>query len=129
MQPSLLPYHLNKGGVGHQTVRVLKTVTVIGRLVDHQQQPIRGGRVTNHAGHAVTEADGLFALEMSERNPQLVVKHADLGECLAELAPDRAQREGDVLLLGDVSCLVEAERPPEEQAPTRAAALRGRSPL
>ena len=129
VQPSLLPYHLNKGGVDHQTVRVLKTVTVIGRLVDHQQQPIRGGRVTNHAGHAVTEADGLFALEMSERNPQLVVKHADLGECLAELVPERAQREGDVLLLGDVSCLVEAERPPEEQAPTRAAALRGRSPL
>ena len=62
-------------------------------------------------------------------NPQLVVKLADLGVCLGVLAPDRAQREGDVLLLCDVSCLVEAELPSEEQAPTRAAALRGRSPL
>jgi hypothetical protein len=109
VQPSVVSYHLNKGGVDHQVIRVMKTVTVIGRLLDDDGEPLSGGRVVNHAGHAVTEADGLFALEVSEHHPQIKVRHAELGECDITLDPGVGHREGDVLMLGDLSC--PADRP------------------
>ncbi|PIM53409.1 pilus assembly protein PapC [Roseateles chitinivorans] len=104
VQPALLAYHLNKGGVGFRTVRVMRTMTVIGRLIDQDGQPAKGGRVDNHAGQAVTEVDGMFSLEVSERDPVLRIRHASAGECRVMLGQSLARRDGDALLLGDVSC-------------------------
>ncbi|MCX7127746.1 CS1-pili formation C-terminal domain-containing protein, partial [Aeromonas sp.] len=99
-----LPYHLNKGGVAYHQVRVMKTVTVIGRLLDGQGSPLKGAMVVNHAGRTVSEADGFFAVEMSERNPSLQVDYQGRQQCV--LAPDISivAKGQDVLLLGDLIC-------------------------
>ena len=89
IRPNLLPYHLNKGGVAYHRVRVMKTVTVIGRLLDGQGMPLKGAMVVNHAGRTVSEADGFFAVEMSERNPSLQVEYQGSQQC--NLALDTAQ--------------------------------------
>lgn len=81
LQPAMVGYHLNKGGVDYQQVRVLRTITVIGHLQDRDGQPLGGAQVLNHAGRSVSEADGFFTLEMSARQPSLQVKHPKVGEC------------------------------------------------
>ncbi|AUH51941.1 pilus assembly protein PapC [Chromobacterium sp. ATCC 53434] len=104
IQPASHSYHLNKGGVAYRQVRVLKTVTVLGRLLDASGRPLRGARLINHAGRAVSEADGFFSLEMSESAPTLEVRHQTTADCRFRLDPARRQRAGDVLLAGDLRC-------------------------
>lgn len=60
IQPSRTRYHLNKGGVDYRKISVMRTVTVLGRLVDGQGQPLRGHHVINHASRGISEADGFF---------------------------------------------------------------------
>lgn len=74
IQPSSVDYHLNRGGIGYRQLRVLRTLTVIGRLLDSQGRPLRGAQVINHASRSVSEADGFFAVEMSESTPSLEVR-------------------------------------------------------
>ncbi|WP_235331336.1 TcfC E-set like domain-containing protein [Aeromonas hydrophila] len=104
IRPNLLPYHLNKGGVAYHKVRVMKTVTVIGRLLDGQGVPLKGAMVVNHAGRTVSEADGFFAVEMSERKPALRVELAGFAECDMDLDLSQKLPEQDTLLLGDLLC-------------------------
>ncbi|MFM4718776.1 CS1-pili formation C-terminal domain-containing protein [Aeromonas bivalvium] len=104
IRPNLLPYHLNKGGVAYHRVRAMKTVTVIGRLLDGQGSPIKGAMVVNHAGRTVSEADGFFAVEMSERNPSLQVEYQGAQQCDLALDTARSERQQDLLLLGDLVC-------------------------
>ncbi len=108
IRPNVLPYHLNKGGVAYHQVRVMKTVTVIGRLLDGQGEPLKGAMVVNHAGRTVSEADGFFAVEMSERNPSLQVEYQGLQQCDLALDTARAERQQEVLLLGDLVCSAQA---------------------
>lgn len=104
IRPNMLPYHLNKGGVAYHQVRVMKTVTVIGRLLNEQGAPLKGAMVVNHAGRTVSEADGFFAVEMSERNPSLQVEYQGAQQCDLALDTARAERQQKVLLLGDLVC-------------------------
>lgn len=69
IQPAMLDYHLNKGGVAYGKVEVLSTFTVMGHLKDTAGNPLAGAHVINHAGRSVAEADGFFALEMSATTP------------------------------------------------------------
>lgn len=104
LQPATSSYHVNKGGVAYQKVRVMKTVTVMGRLVAHDRAPVRAVRVASDVGRAVTEADGFFAIEASERAPHITVERG--GKRLCELALDTNTylREGDSLIVGDLVC-------------------------
>ncbi|MNP50484.1 hypothetical protein D3C76_1447520 [compost metagenome] len=86
---------------------MLRTVTVIGRLLDGQGQPLRGAQVVNHASRSVSEADGFFAVEMSESTPTLDIRQRGQALCLLRLDPQSLPREGDVLLAGDQRCLPE----------------------
>ncbi|MGU3296496.1 CS1-pili formation C-terminal domain-containing protein [Aeromonas hydrophila] len=104
VRPNVLPYHLNKGGVAYQQVRVMKTVTVIGRLLDGQGAPLKGAMVVNHAGRTVSEADGFFAVEMSERNPSLQVEYQGVQQCDLALDTTQIKRQQQILLVGDVAC-------------------------
>ncbi|MDD1012401.1 TcfC E-set like domain-containing protein [Pseudomonas rubra] len=104
IQPQAVGYHLNRGGVGYQKIRVMKTLTVIGRLLDGRGQPLKGALLINHASRSVTEADGFFAVEMSERTPTLEVRLRDTSLCLLDLGKGDLRREQDVLFAGDVSC-------------------------
>lgn len=104
IEPPLSAYHLNKGAVRYQQVRVFKTVSVLGRLLDAQGRPMRGARIQNHASSGVTEADGFFVLEMSESTPTLEISHAGQPACTITLDPSQHKRENDVLLVADLTC-------------------------
>ncbi len=104
IQPPSLAYHLNKGGVEYRTVRVMRTLTVLGRLLDVQGQPLKGALVINHASRSVSEADGFFAVEMSESTPTLEVRHHGARLCFLRLDAKHARRENEVLLVGDQRC-------------------------
>nr|WP_281430011.1 CS1-pili formation C-terminal domain-containing protein [Aeromonas salmonicida] len=86
----------------------MKTVTVIGRLLDGQGTPLKGAMVVNHAGRTVSEADGFFAVEMSEHNPSLQVEYQGAQQCDLALDTARAERQQAVLLLGDLVCSAQA---------------------
>ena len=104
IQPSLSRYHLNRGGVTYQQLRVLKTLSVLGRLVDPQGRPMSGAHILNHASSGVSEADGFFVLEMSESSPTLEVSHRGQRACNVVLDPSKHKRENNVLLVADIVC-------------------------
>lgn len=104
IQPTSFDYHLNRGGVGYRKLRVMRTVTVLGRLLDRHGQPMQGAQLVNHASRGVSEAGGHFAVEMSESMPTLEVRKGGQALCLLELALTQLEREGDVLLAGDLAC-------------------------
>lgn len=102
--PAELPYHQNKGGVTSSKVRVMKTVTVIGRVVDHLGEPMSGVKLVNHAGHGISESDGFFVTDMHEHTPELVIHSRDNQQCKVILDPARVKRENNTLMVGDLSC-------------------------
>ncbi|HCT08202.1 MAG TPA: pilus assembly protein PapC [Pseudomonas sp.] len=104
IQPARSNYHLNKGGVAYRKISVMKTVTVLGRLIDEKGQPLRGHHVINHASRAVSEVDGFFSMEMTSGAPTLEVRHANQLMCQFRLDPGHVQQESDVLMIGDLRC-------------------------
>ncbi|VVP92358.1 hypothetical protein PS910_02999 [Pseudomonas fluorescens] len=108
IQPNSFDYHLNRGGVEYRQLRVMRTVTVLGRLLDSHGKGMSGAQVINHASRSVTEADGYFAVEMSESAPVLEVRIAGQAACLLSLDPGQMVRENDVLMAGDQQCRPES---------------------
>jgi len=82
----------------------MRSVTVLGRLLDEQGQPLRGYHVINHASRGISEADGFFSMEMNAGSPTLEVRYGNQLHCQFRLDPDSAVNEGDVLLIGDLRC-------------------------
>ncbi|MHA3736443.1 CS1-pili formation C-terminal domain-containing protein [Pseudomonas sp. Eth.TT006] len=104
IEPARTRYHLNKGGVEYRKVRVMKTLTVLGRLLDPQGRPLKGHHVINHASRGVSEVDGFFSMEMHAGSPTLQVRYADRLLCQFRLDIDRHRNENDVLMIGDLRC-------------------------
>ncbi|WP_130903559.1 MULTISPECIES: CS1-pili formation C-terminal domain-containing protein [unclassified Pseudomonas] len=102
--PSRTRYHLNKGGVDYRKITVSKTLTVLGRLLDAQGQPLKGHHVINHASRGVTEVDGFFSMEMNAGSPTLEVRYANQLLCQFRLDADRHRSENNVLMIGDLKC-------------------------
>lgn len=105
IQPTSLDYHLNRGGVEYRQIRVLRTVTVLGRLLDRQGEPLSGAMVINHASRGVSEAGGHFAVQLSQATPTLEIRHAGQTLCNVRLDLERYSQEDDVVLLGDLACV------------------------
>ncbi|MGN5078259.1 CS1-pili formation C-terminal domain-containing protein [Aeromonas veronii] len=104
IKPAVLPYHLNRGGVGYGQVSAMNTVTVIGRLLNKEGQPLRGAVVRNHIGRTMSENDGFFVMEMSKKNPSLQVEHDGRLQCQMLLNQDDKIWRQDTWLLGDLVC-------------------------
>ncbi len=104
IQPNGFDYHLNRGGIDYRQVRVMRTVTVLGRLLDEHGAGLSGAQLINHASRSVSEPGGYFAVEMSESTPVLEVRLAGNALCLLSLQPDQFTRENDVLMAGDQRC-------------------------
>lgn len=104
IQPPRTGYHLNKGGVDYRKVTISKTLTVLGRLVDPQGNPLKGHHVINHASRGVTEVDGFFSMEMKAGSPTLEVRRGDQLLCQFRLDPNTSRTENDVLMIGDLRC-------------------------
>ena len=88
----------------YRKITVMKTVSVLGRLLDAQGQPLRGHHVINHASRGVSEADGFFSMEMSASSPTLEVRYRNQLLCQFRLDPATAANEHDVLMIGDLRC-------------------------
>ncbi|WP_339464281.1 TcfC E-set like domain-containing protein [Pseudomonas lurida] len=104
IQPARTRYHLNKGGVDYRKVTVMKTVSVLGRLLDAQGRPLKGHHVINHASRGVSEVDGFFSMEMSASSPTLEVRYQNQLLCQFRLDPANTPNESDVLMIGDLRC-------------------------
>lgn len=104
IQPARSSYHLNKGGVAYRKITVMKTVTVLGRLLDERGAPLKGHHVINHASRGVSEVDGFFSMEMSASAPTLQVRYQNQLLCQFRLDPSTAPNENDVLMIGDLRC-------------------------
>lgn len=104
IQPARARYHLNRGGVTYQRVRVMKTLTLFGRLLDAQGQPLKGHHVLNHASRGVTEVDGFFSMELSASEPTLEVVRGDKVICQFALNLETLPKEDDILMAGDLRC-------------------------
>lgn len=104
IEPPRARYHLNKGGVEYRKVKVMKTLTVLGRLLDPQGRPLKGHHVINHASRGVSEVDGFFSMEMNEGSPTLEVRYADQLLCQFRLDPQQGRVENNVLMIGDLRC-------------------------
>ena len=81
----------------------MRTVTVIGRLLDERGKPLRGAMLVNHASRGVSEVDGFFVVEVSEAVPTLEVSHQGRQLCVLRVRPD-GPREDGVLVAGDQRC-------------------------
>ncbi|WP_095051315.1 TcfC E-set like domain-containing protein [Pseudomonas sp. Irchel s3b2] len=104
IEPARTRYHLNKGGVEYRKVRVMKTLTVLGRLVNAQGLPLKGHHVINHASRGVTEVDGFFSMEMNAGSPTLEVRQGSQLLCQFRLDASRHRNENNVLMIGDLRC-------------------------
>lgn len=104
IEPARTRYHLNKGGVEYRKIRVMKTLTVLGRLVDAQGMPLKGHHVINHASRGVTEVDGFFSMEMNAGSPTLEVRQGNQLLCQFRLDASRHRNENNVLMIGDLRC-------------------------
>ncbi|MGE6334596.1 TcfC E-set like domain-containing protein [Stenotrophomonas sp. NPDC077659] len=107
LQPAVLDYHLNKGGVTHAVVKVLRTVTVMGQVTDAEGNGVHGVQVINHAGRTVSHEQGFFSLELSAREPTFELRYPDRMHCVLKMGEGDYSREGDVLLVGAVACPLE----------------------
>lgn len=104
IQPATMAYHLNKGGVMHAKVNVLRTFTVMGQVLDGAGNGLRGVHVINHAGRSVSQDEGFFSLELSAREPVVELRYPDQSSCTLTLDEDRYPREADLVMVGGVGC-------------------------
>jgi len=104
IQPSRSSYHLNKGGVEYRQVKVMRTLTVLGRLIDPQGNPLKGHHIINHASRGVSEVDGFFSMEMNAGSPTLEVRHGSQLLCQFRLDTNSGHTENNVLMIGDLRC-------------------------
>lgn len=104
IEPARTRYHLNKGGVDYRKIQVMKTLTVLGRLVNEQGQPLKGHHVINHASRGVTEVDGFFSMEMNAGSPTLEVRQDNRLLCQFRLNEKEHRSENNVLMIGDLRC-------------------------
>lgn len=103
VEPEYLSYHHIPGGVSTHDVRVMKTITVIGRIVDEELRALSGARVVNHAGRTVSQPDGMFTVEVHEHNPVITVDHASGTHCDIRLSPE-TQKKQDIIFAGNLVC-------------------------
>lgn len=82
----------------------MKTVTVIGRVVDINGNPLSGAKLVNHAGHGISEGDGFFVTDMHEHTPELIIHSRNDQQCKVHLDVNAFKRENNTLMVGDLSC-------------------------
>lgn len=104
ISPERVSYHLNRGGVARHEVRVMKTVMVMGRVVNGSGEPLPGAKVVNHAGQSVTEHDGIFTMPVSHSAPVLNIESVTGQLCTVQLAKEKLGQEQKVIFAGDLRC-------------------------
>ena len=107
IEPARKRYHLNKGGVDYQTLQVMQTVTVLGRLIDQAGNPLKGHHIINHASRGVSEVDGFFSMELNVKGPTLEVRRGEQLLCTFRVDMTQTPLEHSVMMMGDLICTPE----------------------
>ncbi|AOZ11313.1 pilus assembly protein PapC [Pseudomonas lundensis] len=107
IEPARKRYHLNKGGVDYQTLQVMQTVTVLGRLIDQAGNPLKGHHIINHASRGVSEVDGFFSMELNVKAPTLEVRRGEQLLCTFRVDMTQTPLEHSVMMMGDLICTPE----------------------
>ncbi|EDT04122.1 conserved hypothetical protein [Burkholderia ambifaria IOP40-10] len=103
--PDETTVQLYPGGVVHQKIDAMRTVTVVGRVVDAKGQPETGIRIKNHAGQAWPENDGVFTMEVSRKDPNITVFKGKQARMTFDLKSKLKQADATgVVVLGDLKC-------------------------
>ncbi|KVC71775.1 hypothetical protein WI75_25680 [Burkholderia ubonensis] len=103
--PDETTVQLYPGGVAHQKIDAMSTITVVGRVVDAHGHPETGIRIKNHAGQAWPENDGVFTMEVSRRNPSVEVFKGKQQVGTFDLKSKLKQADvTGVVVLGDLKC-------------------------
>lgn len=72
--PEQQSVQLNKGSVQYIKVKAVKTITLIGTLLDEQGNLIKNRYVESDVGGAVINAEGVLTLEMGRENKMLILR-------------------------------------------------------
>ena len=104
IQPPRTRYHLNKGGVGYRKINVVNTVTVLGRLIDANGNPLKGHHIMNQTSRGISELDGFFSMEMNAGAPTLEVRKGEALLCQFRIDMNKARMQNNVLEIGDLRC-------------------------
>lgn len=103
--PATIPYNLNRGGVAYHKVQAVQTITVIGRILDKQGQPLQGAMISNSIGRSFSESDGFFTLETRRATPKFEVDYQGTLLCKQDNKNLlTATLKGQVINLGDFIC-------------------------
>ena len=104
IQPPRARYHLNKGGVGYRKINVVNTVTVLGRLIDADGNPLKGHHIINPTSRGISEVDGFFSMEMNAGTPTLEVRKDETLLCQFRIEINKTLLQNNVLEIGDLRC-------------------------
>ncbi|MFQ2293907.1 CS1-pili formation C-terminal domain-containing protein [Aeromonas enteropelogenes] len=96
--------NLYPGGVAVKKVNVMRTVTVLGRIVDVDNNVLNGIEIRNHAGFAIPESDGIFVLELSVENPQMTVFRKDTVLCNIDYSQQVKSGNSMLINAGNLKC-------------------------
>lgn len=99
-----MTYNVAPGTVKYTRIHAVRTITALGRLVDATGHPLPGALVVNKAGRAVTEASGVFSLELATNDPALVVTLGGDAACRIDHPDGESSAADHLTLLGDVVC-------------------------
>lgn len=99
---------LYPGGVVVKKVSVMRTVTVLGRVVDERNNVIKGVEIRNHAGFSIPESDGIFVLEMSIDNPRISILEKGTLLCDIDYTEKLKDNNSMIFNVGNVYCTKDA---------------------
>ncbi len=104
-RPESMSVQLYPGGVVHRKLDAIRTITVVGRVVDANGRPRTGIRIVNHAGQAWPESDGVFTMEVSRQQPTIEIFDGGRDVCHVDLRHRIVRPDASgVAVLGDLTC-------------------------
>jgi hypothetical protein len=101
----IIDYHVNRGSVLYSQVQVTRTRTILGRLVNTQLMPLAGVAVTQSSMRTVSDANGVFVIEVAANATSLDIFSDGNRLCDASIRAADGTKHADVESVGDVRCV------------------------
>jgi Mat/Ecp fimbriae outer membrane usher protein len=99
-----IDYHVNRGSVVYNQIQVTRTRTILGRLVNTQLQPMPGATVKQGSTRTVSDAAGVFVIEVAANAGTLDIFSNKDRRCSARLPVVDGTVSGEVQSVGDIRC-------------------------
>jgi hypothetical protein len=99
-----IDYHVNRGSVLYSQVQVTRTRTILGRLINTQLLPLAGVTVAQGSTRTVSDANGVFVIEVAANAAKLSVFSNGAQLCDANIPHIDGAAHDDVESVGDIYC-------------------------